>query len=214
MSEISMNKAIHGAVRRDLARFVAALSTFPEGDLRRAHQLRRAWANFEDQLTHHHQGEHRIAWPALEAVGVSRQLLARLDAEHDTMAAALAETRTSMDALARKPGAEESTVALAAFEKVQRVSVEHLEHEEAEIEDLFMAKRDTPEIKAMGKAFGKVSPARGGRFFAWVLDGASPAEREAVVRDVPGPVITIIGGIFGRGYRKNVAPTWRSSPPA
>ena len=62
----------------------------------------------------------------------------------------------------------------------------------------------------MGRAFGKVSPARGGRFFAWVLDGASPEERAAVTREVPGPVVTIIGGIFGRGYRKNVASLWRT----
>ena len=34
----------------------------------------------------------------------------------------------------------------------------------------------------MGRAFGKVSPARGGRFFAWVLDGASPDERAAVTQ--------------------------------
>ncbi len=33
-------------------------------------------------------------------------------------------------------------------------------------------------MKAMGKAFAKVSPARGGRFFTWLLDGASPEERE------------------------------------
>ena len=90
------------------------------------------------------------------------------------------------------------------------MTVAHLEHEEAELEVVYPAKRETPEIKAMGKAFGKVSPALGGRFFAWVLDGASPAEREAVTRDVPGPVLTIIGGVFGRGYRKNVAPVWRS----
>ncbi len=30
-----------------------------------------------------------------------------------------------------------------------------------------------------------------------------------MTREVPGPVITIIGGIFGRGYRKNVAPVWK-----
>jgi hypothetical protein len=60
----------------------------------------------------------------------------------------------------------------------------------------------------MGKAFGKVSPATGGTFFAWVLDGASPDEREAVTRDVPSLVLSIVGGIFGRGYRKNVAPVW------
>lgn len=210
MSEISMNKAIHGAFRRDLERFIAALGTFPPGDLTRAKRLHTAWANFDDQLTHHHESEHAIAWPALEAVGVSRQLLATMDEEHETMAAALAETRAAMVGFARMAGLDESQAALAAFQKLQAVTVRHLDHEEDEIEDVYLSKRGTPEIKAMGKAFGKVSPARGGRFFAWVLDGASPEEREAVTREVPGPVISIIGGIFGLGYRKNVAPVWRS----
>jgi len=210
MGEMSMNKVIHGAFRRDLDRFIAALSTFPAGDRDRARQLGTAWENFDDQLTHHHEGEHSTAWPALEAVGVSKELLATMDAEHDSMAAALAETRTAIGALTRTAGGNEASAALAAVERLKEVTVAHLDHEEAELEDVYLAKRDTPEVKAMGKAFAKVSPARGGRFFAWVLDGASPEEREAVTREVPGPVLSVIGGIFGRGYRKNIAPVWRS----
>ena len=210
MAEMSMNKAIHGAFRRDLDRFVSALSTFTPGDLDRARQLDTAWANFDDQLTHHHEGEHTTAWPALRSVGVSTDVLAEMDAEHETMALALAETRTAMAALVRTAGRDESAAALAAFQKLQAVTVQHLDHEESEIEEIYLANRDTAEMKAMGRAFGKVSPARGGRFFAWLLDGASPAERAAVTRDVPGPVLTIIGGIFGRGYRRKIAPVWRS----
>jgi hypothetical protein len=30
-----------------------------------------------------------------------------------------------------------------------------------------------------------------------------------VTGTVPGPVLSIISGVFGRGYRKNVAPVWR-----
>ena len=56
-----MNKAIHGAFRRDLERFIAALGTFPPGDLTRAKRLNTAWANFDDQPTHHHESEHAIA---------------------------------------------------------------------------------------------------------------------------------------------------------
>jgi hypothetical protein len=209
MADMSMNKAIHGAFRRDLSRFVAALGSFPPGDLGRAKQLGGAWANFDDQLTHHHEGEHEIAWPALSAIGVSKELLATMDAEHDTMVTALAETRTAMSALGKTAGHPEAQAALAAFQNLSTVATAHLDHEEQELEKVFLDNRDTPEIKAMGKAFGKVSPARGGRFFAWVLDGATADERAAVARDVPGPVITIIGGIFGRGYRKNVAPLWR-----
>jgi hypothetical protein len=209
MPEMSMNKAIHGAFRRDLTRFITALGAFPPGDLTRAKRLGTAWANFHDQLTHHHEGEHNIAWPALTRVGVSSELLATMDAEHDTMAGALAETRSAMADLSRTAGHAESQAALAAVQKLQTLATQHLDHEEQEIEDLYLAKRETPEIKAMGKAFGKVSPARGGRFFEWVLDGASPDERAAVMRDVPGPVVTIIGGIFGWGYRKNIAPVWK-----
>lgn len=209
MSEMSMNKVIHGAVRRDLDRFIAALDTFPPGDVTRARQLGAAWENFDDQLTYHHEGEHAIAWPALESVGVSKELLATMDLEHESMAAALAEAGTAIGELKRTAGPEQATAALAAFRALKAVTVAHLDHEEAEIEDVYLAKRDTPELKAMGKAFGKVSPARGGRFFAWLLDGASPAERDAVAREVPGPVVTVLGGIFGRGYRKNVAPVWR-----
>jgi Hemerythrin HHE cation binding domain len=211
MSEMSMNRAIHGAFRRDLDRFIAALSTFTPGDLTRARQLGTAWANFDDQLTHHHEGEHAIAWPALQAVGVSKEVLATMDAEHESMAASLAKTRTAIGALTQTAGAQESTATLAAFQALKSVTVAHLDHEEAEIEDVYLANRNTAELKAMGKAFGKVSPARGGRFFAWLLDGASPAEREAVTRDVPGPVISIMGGIFGRDYRRNVAPVWKAS---
>jgi hemerythrin-like domain-containing protein len=210
MGEMSMNKAIHGAVRRDLERFIAALAQFPAGDRSRAEQLATAWANLDDQLTYHHEGEHDIAWPALEAVGVSRELLATMDAEHETMATALTQTRAAMAVLVRDPSAERAQSARTAFEQLQVVTLRHLDHEEAEIEPVYLAKRDTPEIKAMGKAFGKASPARGGRFFTWVLDGASPDERAAVTSNVPGPVIAIIGGIFGRGYRKNIAPVWRS----
>jgi hypothetical protein len=211
MGEMSMNKVIHGAFRRDLDRFIGALTQFPPGDRTRAKQLATAWANLDDQLTYHHEGEHEIAWPALEAVGVSRDLLRAMDSEHATMAAALTETRTAMAALLREPSAEHARSAHAAFGTLREVTVHHLDHEEAEIEPVYLAKRDTPEIKAMGKAFGKTSPARGGRFLTWVLDGASPDERAAVRREVPAPVISIIGGIFGRNYRREIAPVWRGA---
>jgi hypothetical protein len=32
----------------------------------------------------------------------------------------------------------------------------------------------------------------------------------ALTRDIPGPVLAILGGTFGRGYRKNIAPVWNS----
>jgi hemerythrin-like domain-containing protein len=210
MAEMSMNKAIHAAFRRDLGRFIDALERFPAGNRQRAEQLATAWANFDDQLTRHHEGEHDVAWPALEKVGVSHDLLKQMDAEHDTMAAALAATRTAMTTLHRSASAGDAAAALTAMRELQRVTVQHLEHEEAEIEPVYLAKKDTPEMKAMGREFAKVGPVQGGTFFAWALDGAAPDESAAITGTVPKPVLTVITGVFGRSYRKSVAPVWRS----
>lgn len=208
MAEMSMNKVIHGAVRRDLTRFITALSTFQPGDVKRGNQLAAAWSNFDDQLTRHHTGEHEIAWPALTAVGASPSLLASLDEEHESMAEAIVVVRAAVFALTRSATKDDVSTARAAFTRLQSVTVGHLEHEEGELEPLYLAKKDTPEIKAMGRAFGKVGPVQGGRFFAWVTDGASPDEMAAIRQDVPAPVLAVIGGIFGRGYRKDIASVW------
>lgn len=205
-----MNKAIHGAFRRDLQRFIGALETFPAGDKERAEQLGTAWANFDYQLVNHHEGEHEIAWPALEAVGVSRDLITNMDAEHETMAAALAAARTAMGTLRQTAGAADAEAARAAVQELQRVTVQHLDHEEAEIEPVYLANKDSAEIKAMGRKFGKVSPAKGGQFFAWVTDGAQPDERAAITGNIPGPIFAIVNGVFGRGYRRDIAPVWRN----
>jgi hypothetical protein len=42
-----------------------------------------------------------------------------------------------------------------------------------------------------------------------VQDGATAQERAALRESVPGPVLTILAGVFGRRYRKEIAPVWR-----
>jgi hypothetical protein len=210
MAVMSMNMAIHAAVRRDVDRFLDALARFTDGDDRRAARLGKAWDNLDDQLTRHHEGEHEIAWPALQSVGVPRALLDTFDEEHEALAAALTGTREAMASFRSSATADDATAARAAFEHLKTVAVAHLDHEEAEIEPVFQQHKDSPEMKAMGRQFGKVSPAVGGTFFAWVLDGASPDARAAITESVPKPVLAIIGGIFGRGYRRDVASVWQS----
>ncbi len=204
-----MNRAIHAAFRRDLSRFQNSLGSFADGDRKRAEQLAKAWWNFDDQLEHHHHGEHDIAWPALTAIGVSTDLLAQLDAEHDEMAKALETARGKVASLKTSASADDAAAARDAITRLSDVMSAHMEHEESETEALYLANRDAPEIKEMGRKFGKVSPARGGRFFAWVTDGASPEEMAAIKGEVPGPVLMLIGGIFGRGYRRDVAAVWK-----
>ena len=187
---MSMNKVIHGAVRRDLARFRSALDAFRDGDRDRAAALHRAWQNFDAQLTEHHEGEHEIAFPAMRAVGIDPGTVESFDSEHEVMARNLATARAAMATL-------------------RTTTENHLAHEEAETESTFV-REDDPVIKEMGRKFGRrVGPPRAGVFFAWVQDGASAEELAALRHSVPGPVLAILGGVFGRSYRRDIAPVWR-----
>src|SRR4051812_9318060 len=118
---MSMNKAIHAAFRRDLDRFQSALANFPEGNAARGADLGRAWDNFDFQLTKHHEGEHEIAWPALEQVGVTRQTIDQMDAEHEVMAERLAATRSAMTALRSAPTAANAQTAHTAMGELKTV---------------------------------------------------------------------------------------------
>jgi septal ring factor EnvC (AmiA/AmiB activator) len=207
---MSMNRVIHSAFRRDLDRFVDALGRFPAGNATRATQLLTAWRHFNRQLARHHEGEHEIAWPALAKVGVTAELLAELDAEHERMAEALASADAAMAALASSATAAEAAKARDAMVNLRTVTDEHLRHEEAEIEPVYLSNADHPAIKEMGRRFARISPPVAGEFFAWLGDGADSTTMAAMSANVPKPVTTVLGGVFGRGYRKNVAPVWKS----
>jgi hypothetical protein len=209
MVEMSMNRVIHTALRRDLDRFAGALAIFADGDTLRARQLGLAWANFKLQLTNHHEGEHDIAWPALKSVGVTADVIDQMNTEHDRLAEALATATAALTKLVKSASGDDARAAGDAIATLKRVATEHLDHEEALIEPVYLAKQDTPEIKAMGRQFGKVPPPVAGTFFAWLQDGASAEELAAIRTSVPGPVVTILSGLFGRRYRRQVQPAWR-----
>ena len=207
-----MNKVIHCAVRRDLSRFRTALENFSDGDKTRAAALHRAWQNFDAQLTDHHEGEHEIAWVSLKAVGVDQATIDGFDHEHELMAADLATTATAMEKLAGSASKADADAAGVAMARLETTTTTHLDHEEATSEAVFAEKYDDPAIKEMGRKFSrrnKISAA--GNFFAWVQDGASAEEQAALRQSVPGPVLAIIGGLFGRTYRKEIAPVWASA---
>lgn len=207
---MSMNKVIHAAFRRDLDRFLSALGRFRDGDAERAEQLGQAWDNFDFQLTKHHEGEHEIAWPALARVGVGQQMMDQMDAEHEVMAERLTAARNSMAALRSAPTAANAQTARTAMDELKTVTTEHLEHEERELEPVYQAKKDDPAIKEMGRKFSRVPPKEGGVFFAWLTDGISPEATESINATIPKPVRAVISGLFGRSYKKDIAPVWRS----
>ena len=48
-----------------------------------------------------------------------------------------------------------------------------------------------------------------GDALAWMQDGAGERERTALRATIPGPVLAVMTTVFGRRYRREVAPTWQ-----
>lgn len=206
-----MNQVIHGAVRRDLERLVSALGSVSDGDTARARALERACANLSSELTQHHEGEDRWLWPAMEKLGVDPALLATMESEHQAMSDALAETGATMQAFAASGSATDAKAARESMLRTQNVVVQHLDHEERDLEPLLVPHFSTPEWKAVHKKLSRQPPRVAGPFFAWVTDGMRDEHATYLRSTVPRPVVFVLGRVFGRRYQRDIAPVWQST---
>jgi hemerythrin-like domain-containing protein len=210
-AQLTMNRLIHAAVRRDLDRLAAALDQLRGGDVGRAQALQRAFANLRRELTHHHEGEDAHIWPMLAKVGVASDLLGSMESEHHAMAEALAETDAAMASLAVSGSAGDAAEARASLLRTRAVVDQHLTHEEDELEPQLHPHTESPEWKAVEKKLSRQPPGVAGPFFAWLTDGMS-AEHRAFLRTlIPPPVVTVLARVFGRRYNREVAPVWREA---
>ncbi len=206
---MTMNRVIHAAVRRDLARLAAALDRVPDGDRPRAEALERAYGNLRQQLTYHHEGEDTHVWPWLADSGADAELLAAMESEHEAMSAALAETGRAMAVFARTGSSTDAAAARNSVALTTEVIERHLRHEEDELEPVLGHYVETPGWKAVEKKLSRQPPGVAGRFFAWVTDGMGNAERAYFRATVPPPVTFVLARTFGRRYYREVAPVWR-----
>ena len=204
-----MNKVIHAAVRRDLARLEAALGAVDDGDLRRAGDLNRAWRQLHDQLRHHHHQEDTIIFPTTIGLGIDPALVDTLESEHQAMAQALDDIDAAMRSYAGSGTLVDAAIALEAMRRGHGVVDQHLTHEEGEFEPLVRQHLESDAWKAAMRQIRKQPPKRAGWFFAWLSDGLSDEAKKYLDSEVPTPVQFVFGRGFGRGYHKTIAPIWQ-----
>jgi hemerythrin-like domain-containing protein len=210
MSEnMTMNRVVHAAVRRDFERLESALGSARDGDVARASQLDRAYANLHRELTHHHEGEDQFVFPFLARAGGDPDLLKAMDDEHQAMADALAETRSAMAAYGSSGSARDAENARASVARTRVVVDRHLSHEENDLEPLLEPHLQSAQWKRVEKQLRPRSPAVAGRFLAWISDGMTDDGRAYLRSTIPAPVTSLLGRIAGRAYHRDIAPTWR-----
>ena len=205
---MTMNRVIHGAVRRDLSRLEAALAAAPDGDRERSAGLRDAYAFLQGQLVHHHEGEDALIFPMLGRLGADTGLLEAMEEEHLAMAEALQSTRTAMERYATSGSAADAQVARERVVHTQEVVDRHLDHEERDLEPVMIAHAESEEWKSVEKQLRRQPPKVAGPFFAWVQDGMGVEERRHLEGAVPAPVRFLMSRVFGRSYHREIAPVW------
>jgi hemerythrin-like domain-containing protein len=211
MTTMSVNQVIHAAVRRDVGRTEHALRSLRDGDRPRARQVQRAWENLVNELTHHHESEDALIWPFLLSHGVDAGLMRAMEDEHVAMKQALSEVSRAIDTVVADPTQERARAAADVVARSRKVVDAHLEHEERAVEPLLAGHEDDPEWKAVAKRLRPQRISDTGHALAWMQDGAGERERAGLRQTIPAPVLAVITTVFGRRYRREVAPTWRTS---
>lgn len=195
--KVSINTAIHDALRRDMAR-VLAIDVRP--DRTRASAVAEHLSWMMQRLHHHHEGEDAGLWPALmlhspDSVDLVRQMAD----EHRDLAAAVRAVENSCLALGR--AADEPAVDLhtpfaalqSAVALLQSVAVPHLEHEEAEAMPIVV--RDLPEeaFDEVEKRYfrEKVGLADLGRWMLWLSDEPRPDLERVFTENLPKPLVLL-----------------------
>ncbi len=204
----TLNTVVHAAFRRTITRFDGALAAFPDGSQPRADQLKRAWDFFDEELHHHHGYEEKYFWPALQQTDADLSAVAELDQEHEAMRQALQAATKEMATLALKPNSQNAVTARAAVARLGEVLLVHLAHEERDLEPISAAYQDSAPMQAALKQVKKAHFKSMGNFVEFLQDGASEADRAAMRKELPAPVIFLFGKLAGRRYRRTIAPVW------
>lgn len=88
---------------------------------------------------------------------------------------------------------DEETIFFPAF---RDLGVDHARHAAA------------PRLKNAQATVRKANKGGAGTFFAWLTAGADPATKTALRREVPPPVLFVLGRVGGRRYRRDIATVW------
>ena len=180
------------------------------GTQTRAKDLQRAYANLRRELTRHHEAEDRWIWPMLAGFGVDRDLLAAMESEHHVHVHGVGGDRC-------RHGPLRGERVEGGCRRCSRERSPHdgrggtaPDHEEEELEPVLMPHVESPEWKEVEKKLSRQPPFVAGAFFAWVTDGMSDEGRSFLRSTVPPPVTFILARVFGRRYRRSIAPVWQA----
>lgn len=205
---LKMNRAIHGAVKRDLTRVEAGLRAMATGQDPRG-AVAATWANLYKQLDHHHTSEDDYLWPWLRTKGVDPTVLDALEGEHVDLMSGMDKANELVGTACRSGEPADATAAADAVAAAAQVIYGHVEHEEGFAEEVVRPLLTDPGFKPVAKGLRKSSLPDACVFFSWVKDDAESEHADFLHNLLPAPVSFMFANTFGRSYEREMAASWR-----
>ena len=180
-ADVGFMRALHAALRRDLARLQQAAAQL-DTSAGAPPTVLAGWDAFRTQLDNHHTAEDDDLWPVLRQELSDPGELASVDAmvaEHQHIPAAL----DGVDAALR--GGSELA---APVELLSSVVLDHLAHEEREVLPLIEQRLTQAQWRAfLHTERDRRPPRERPEFLTWILDGAGKQDAAAVLTELPPP---------------------------
>jgi Hemerythrin HHE cation binding domain len=181
--DMSMMFVMHDALRRELVQ-VARAARLRDDHPGRLLRAALGWELFKKFLTAHHQSEDDALWPALRAAVAGRPdqvaLADELEAEHAVIEPLLA----AIDAAAADPDYGYQRIGDIIDELAGKLTA-HLGHEETDGLPLIDASLSERRFQHFGAVHAERIGPDAPTCMPWLLDGASPQTRDAVLSRLP-----------------------------
>jgi hemerythrin-like domain-containing protein len=200
---------VHEALRRDLRRTREALTATPPPARRQREALAEHLRWMMQFLHAHHATEDDGLYPMVRQRNPNAgELLDQMHADHSRIDPAVVTVEHRAEDY-RRDGAQQQQL-LAAVGQLEEVLLPHLRREEDDVMPLVAATITDGELRRWDEE-ANIKPKslrQLGREGHWIIDGASPEDRDFVLHLVlPGPRFVLLHG-FGHGYRRHLATCW------
>jgi hemerythrin-like domain-containing protein len=187
--DFTMMYVTHNALRRDMSRFATAMATGRAA----SPGVRAGWQNFKAQLHVHHTVEDDDLWPRLYRAVNDRPedvaMLKAMEAEHAVLDPMLQEVD------ATPIGGDQASLSTHVDTLIGALDA-HLDHEEKSALPLIQAVLTPADWRAFGSAMRRRQGLKGAAvYFPWILDGATPADRDRFFSALP-TALQVINRLF------------------
>ncbi|MGC5016295.1 hemerythrin domain-containing protein [Streptosporangium sp. DT93] len=190
---------VHRVLRRESRLLTELVAAVVPGDTARARVIAGHFRVYRTGLHNHHEGEDELLWPPLlSRVDLEADIVLRMQAQHERVAATLTRLDAAVPAWEAAAGADERDTLVAALSEHHAVLLEHLDDEEATLLPLAAEHVTQREWASLGDHLVNNTPKLTLlTLFGAVLEDANPAERAVVLGGLPIPV-RVIWHVVGR----------------